>query len=156
MDAGDVVDLLNSIEVEGKPLDDMAIASHLSMFIIGGAETFPKVFANLLRRLGENPDARARCAADPALIPDAFLTLDDLTLRNARGVVESTLTAANILLDTGAQLEVSTDGTHSIVNLTLNNDTLLIGMHKFQWILNSDNMTMVIFIDIVDHCRQGR
>ncbi|HKJ25298.1 MAG TPA: cytochrome P450, partial [Myxococcota bacterium] len=54
-------------------LDDMTIASHLSMLIIGGAETFPKVFANLVRRLGEHPGARAECVADPSLIPEAFL-----------------------------------------------------------------------------------
>ena len=44
----------------------------VAMFIIGGSETFPKVFANLVRRLGEHPDQRAQCAADPSLIPDAF------------------------------------------------------------------------------------
>jgi len=69
----DVVKLLTEIELGGQKLDDMAIASHLSMLIIGGAETFPKVFANLIRRLGEHPDQRAECATDPARIPDAFL-----------------------------------------------------------------------------------
>jgi cytochrome P450 len=68
-----VVKLLTEIELGGEKLDDMAIASHLSMLIIGGAETFPKVFANLIRRLGEYTDQRAECVADPSLIPDAFL-----------------------------------------------------------------------------------
>ena len=69
----DVVKLLTEIELGGEKLDDMTIASHLSMLIIGGAETFPKVFANLVRRLGEHPGARAECVADPSLIPEAFL-----------------------------------------------------------------------------------
>ena len=71
-DADDVVNLLNHIELDGKKLDPEAIASHMSMFIIGGAETFPKTFATSLRRLAEHPDQRAECAADPGLIPDAF------------------------------------------------------------------------------------
>jgi len=69
----DVVKLLTEIELGGEKLDDMAIASHLSMLIIGGAETFPKVFANLIRRMAEFPEQRAECSADPGLIPDAFL-----------------------------------------------------------------------------------
>ena len=69
----DVVRLLTEIEFGEGKLDDMTIASHLSMLIIGGAETFPKVFANLIRRLGEFPDQRAECAADPSLVPDAFM-----------------------------------------------------------------------------------
>ena len=72
-DANDVISLLNDFELDGEKLDDMSIASHISMFIIGGSETFPKVFANLIRRMGEHPDQRAECAADPTLIPDAFL-----------------------------------------------------------------------------------
>jgi len=68
----DVVNLLNTVELDGKKLDDEAIASHMSMFIIGGAETFPKVFASAIRRLWEYPDQRAMCVKDPGLCPDAF------------------------------------------------------------------------------------
>ncbi len=68
----DVVTMLTDIEIEGEKLDDMAAASHLSMLIIGGSETFPKVFANLVQRLGEHTDQRAEVVADPALAPDAF------------------------------------------------------------------------------------
>ncbi len=71
-DADDVVNLLNAIEIDDEKLDDAAIASHLSMFIIGGSETFPKVFANAVRHLAEHPEQRAECAADPSLIPNAF------------------------------------------------------------------------------------
>ena len=70
---GDIIELLNEIEIGGAKLDDFSIASHISMFIIGGSETFPKVFANAIRRLGEHPDQRAECAKDPSLIPNAFL-----------------------------------------------------------------------------------
>jgi cytochrome P450 len=70
---GDIIELLNEIEIGGAKLDDFSIASHISMFIIGGSETFPKVFANSIRRLGEHPDQRAECAKDPSLIPNAFL-----------------------------------------------------------------------------------
>jgi len=70
---GDVVDLLNGIEIDGERFDDMAIASHLSMFIIGGSETFPKTFATTIRRLAEHPDQRAELVADTGLIPDAYV-----------------------------------------------------------------------------------
>ncbi len=68
----DVVTMLTDIEIDGEKLDDMAIASHLSMLIIGGSETFPKVFATAIQRLGEYADQRAECVADPSLIPNAF------------------------------------------------------------------------------------
>ena len=69
---GDVVSLLNEIEIDGSPLDDGAIASHISMFIIGGSETLPKVFASAVQRLAEHPDQRAEVAADRSLVPNAF------------------------------------------------------------------------------------
>ena len=67
-----VLGTLLEIEIDGERLDDTAISSHLAMLIIGGAETFPKTFANIVRRLGEYPDQRAECVAKPELIPDAF------------------------------------------------------------------------------------
>jgi hypothetical protein len=71
-DADDVVNLFRRVEVGGRRLADPEIASHLSMLIIGGSETFPKTLANAVYRLGEHPDQRAECAADPSLIPDAY------------------------------------------------------------------------------------
>lgn len=56
---------------DGK-LDDAAVASHLSLFLVGGIDTLPKVFANTLLRLAENPEQRARVAADDGLALDAF------------------------------------------------------------------------------------
>lgn len=68
----DVLQKLLAFEQDGKPLDDDSLASHLSMLIIGGSETFPKTLATLVRRLAEHPDQRQQCTADPALIPDAY------------------------------------------------------------------------------------
>jgi len=69
----DVLNLLLQIEIGGETLADEAIASHLSMLVIGGSETFPKTFANLVQRLWEHPDQRAEVAADPSLIADAYM-----------------------------------------------------------------------------------
>ena len=69
----DVVNLFLEIEIGGRKLTDEEIGSHLSMLLIGGSETFPRTFANIVRRLWEHPDQRRECAADPALIPDAYL-----------------------------------------------------------------------------------
>lgn len=63
---------LHAWEGEGGKLDDAAVASHLSIFLIGGIDTLPKVFANTLIRLEQNPDQRAAVVSDPALILDAF------------------------------------------------------------------------------------
>jgi cytochrome P450 len=69
---GSVVDLVTSVEIGGRKFDDMEAASHMSMFLIGGAETFPKTFASAVHRLWQHPEQRAQCAADPSLIPDAY------------------------------------------------------------------------------------
>ena len=67
-----VLNALIDAEVDGQKLASEAIASHLSMLIIGGSETFPKVFSSAIYRLHQHPDQRAKCVADPSLIPDAF------------------------------------------------------------------------------------
>lgn len=71
-DRGDVVDTICRVELDGERLDVEAAASHLSMFMIGGAETFPKTFASAAHRLWQHPDQRAAVAADRGLIPDAY------------------------------------------------------------------------------------
>ena len=90
-DEPSVLSRLLEAEVDGERLPDEAIASHLSLLIIGGAETFPKVFASAIYRLHQHPDQRAKCAADPSLIPEAFnetLRYDMPTQFLARLVVE--------------------------------------------------------------------
>jgi cytochrome P450 len=68
-----VLSALLEVELDGAPLPDADIASHLSMLIIGGSETFPKTFANALFRLHQHPAQRAEVAAAPGLVPDAFM-----------------------------------------------------------------------------------
>jgi len=71
-DDGDVVSLLCKWEIDGQPMSLETIASHMTLLIIGGAETFPKTFANATQLLAEHPDQRARVAADLSLVGDAF------------------------------------------------------------------------------------
>ncbi|MBW2424247.1 MAG: cytochrome P450 [Deltaproteobacteria bacterium] len=59
-------------DAEGRALDDEAIGSHLSLLLIGGTDTLPKVLANLMLRLQQNPDQRAELAASPDLAVPAF------------------------------------------------------------------------------------
>jgi cytochrome P450 len=70
--AQDAVDMFCTVEIGGRRLADEEIASHLSMLVIGGSETFPKTFANAVLRLAEHPDQRAAVAADPSLAPHAY------------------------------------------------------------------------------------
>ena len=69
---GNVVDITCSAEVGGERFSDEAAGSHLSMFMIGGAETFPKTFASAVHRLWEHKDQRKEACADPSLIPGAY------------------------------------------------------------------------------------
>ena len=69
---GSVIDVLLEVEIDGRRFSDEECGSHLSMFLIGGSETFPKVFSSAIHRLWQHPDQRARCARDFALIPGAF------------------------------------------------------------------------------------
>jgi len=67
-----VVDVVVGAEIGGRRFTDEEAGSHLSMFIIGGAETFPKTFASAVYRLWEHSDQRAQVVQDPKLIPGAF------------------------------------------------------------------------------------
>ncbi|MBW2244141.1 MAG: cytochrome P450 [Deltaproteobacteria bacterium] len=66
------IDALASFELGGKLFSDADAGSHVSMLVIGGSETFPKVFASGLMRLAEYPDQREQLVQDPTGIPDAF------------------------------------------------------------------------------------
>jgi cytochrome P450 len=63
---------LCAAELDGKKLPDADVASHLTLLIVGGSETFPKTLANGLVRLWQHPDQRAALASDPSGIPDAY------------------------------------------------------------------------------------
>ncbi len=66
------IDHVAQFRREGEPFSDAEAASHASMLVIGGSETFPKVLASALRRLWEFPDQRAQLVADPTGVPAAF------------------------------------------------------------------------------------
>lgn len=68
----DPVNLFRHAEVGGRKLAPEEIASHLSMLIIGGSETFPKTLANAMRRLAEHPDQRAWLRQNEDAIPEAY------------------------------------------------------------------------------------
>jgi cytochrome P450 len=67
-----VLDLVCRFEKDGKRFELQDAASHLSMFLIGGAETFPKTFANAVYRFAQHPEQRALLVKDASLIPDAY------------------------------------------------------------------------------------
>lgn len=79
-------------DLEGNALDDEAIGSHLSLLLIGGTDTLPKVLANLMLRLRQNPDQRKQLAADPSLAVPAFneaVRIDMPTQNMCRTVTKS-------------------------------------------------------------------
>ena len=57
---------------DGRALSDDDIGSHLSLLLIGGTDTLPKVLANLLLRLEAAPEQRAELAARPECAVPAF------------------------------------------------------------------------------------
>jgi cytochrome P450 len=71
-DREDAIGVLQRFRDDGKRLEDEQIASHLFLLLVGGTDTFPKGFANLLLRLYQNPAARDEVAADPDLALEAF------------------------------------------------------------------------------------
>lgn len=68
----EALNALVRFERDGRRFSDEETASHVTMLIIGGSETFPKTLANGVRRLWEFPDQRAQLAADPSGVPDAY------------------------------------------------------------------------------------
>jgi cytochrome P450 len=73
-DAADAISVFHEFEdSKGQRLSDEEVASHCLTLILGGTDTLPKVLGNTLLRLHQNPDQRARVAADQDLAVDAFL-----------------------------------------------------------------------------------
>jgi cytochrome P450 len=84
-----IVDRFLAARVDGRPLADLEIASHLQTLVIGGTETTPKVIAAALLHLHQNPEQRAAILAGRASAADAFeeaLRLDSPTQFMARTV----------------------------------------------------------------------
>jgi len=63
--------LLAEREVWGEETLRLA-AEHLTLFLVGATETFPKAFATGLLRLWQHPDQRRLLAQQPVLIPKAL------------------------------------------------------------------------------------
>lgn len=57
---------------DGQALTDDDIGSHLSLLLIGGTDTLPKVLANLMLRLHQDPAQRAELSQQPKLAVPAF------------------------------------------------------------------------------------
>jgi cytochrome P450 len=88
-DGGCVIDRFLDARIEGRPLSDLEIASHLQTLVIGGTETTPKVAAAALLRLAQDPPQREAVLAGRASASDAFeeaLRLDMPTQFMARTV----------------------------------------------------------------------
>lgn len=60
-------------ELDGAKMTDFEMAAALGVILIGGSDTFPKVFAATLKNLSDNPEQRQQCIDDPALVSDAFV-----------------------------------------------------------------------------------
>lgn len=67
-----IVERLLSFETDGRSLSEEDVLSNLTLLVVGGTETLPKVFAGCVAQLARNPGQRARVAAAPELVPDAF------------------------------------------------------------------------------------
>jgi len=88
-----VLHTLLTQKIDGEPIDDAAVASTLSLVMIGGSDTFPKALGATLHRLWQHPDQRAAVIADPKLTRGAFLEalrLDTPTQMLGRTCVEAT------------------------------------------------------------------
>jgi cytochrome P450 len=68
----DPIGILHEFESKGRKLTDDEVGSHLFLLLVGGTDTFPKVFASLLLRLFQEPEAREQVAATPSLCVAAF------------------------------------------------------------------------------------
>lgn len=71
----DVDDMLNrhlGVEFSDRRPSDEEIAAYMTTLLIGGVETFPKVFAGGVVRLGIQRDQRQLLIDDPSLIPNAI------------------------------------------------------------------------------------
>jgi hypothetical protein len=71
-DGPEPINALANFEFEGRRFSDEEAASHVTMLVIGGSETFPKTLATGVLRLWQHKDQRRALIADPSLIPGAY------------------------------------------------------------------------------------
>jgi cytochrome P450 len=68
-----IADVFIEIELGGRRLEDLEIASHLQTLVIGGTDTTPKVVATAIQQLARQPEQRARLRREPERVPGAFM-----------------------------------------------------------------------------------
>jgi len=68
----DPIHQLANFELDGRRFSDEEAASHATMLVIAGSETFPKTLANGVLRLWQHKHQRRALVADPSLIPGAY------------------------------------------------------------------------------------
>jgi cytochrome P450 len=71
-DADDMLNRHLRVELSDRRPSDEEIASYLTTLMIGGTETFPKVFAGGVVRLDASRDQRTLLLEDPSLVPNAI------------------------------------------------------------------------------------
>ncbi|MEZ4334380.1 MAG: cytochrome P450 [Myxococcota bacterium] len=87
---GVCADLL-AARIEGRALDDEDLVHAIVNLLIAASDTFPKALAGTLDRLAREPEQLRAVAADPELIPGAFLEavrIDTPTQFQGRTVLE--------------------------------------------------------------------
>jgi cytochrome P450 len=67
-----LLERLIGFEHGGSRFADEDVVSNLTLLVIGGTETLPRVFAGAVHQLARDPAARARVAAESSLCADAF------------------------------------------------------------------------------------
>lgn len=91
IDGPDAIRVFQEFEdAKGNRASDEEVASHCLLLILGGTDTLPKVLANTLLRLFQNPSQRARVAANPDLAQDEALRVDMPTQFMMRATLEDT------------------------------------------------------------------
>ena len=102
----DHISVMLRTEAEGKPLSLASIIGTTHTLLVTGVEVVTLAVANTIYYLWQNPDQRARVAADPALAKDAFweaLRYDMPTNMLGR-VVKKTWSLHGQTLEPGAKL----------------------------------------------------
>ena len=92
-DADDALAALLRFELNGRRMPDEEVASNLVLLLLGATDTLPKVFANTLHRLSQDPAQRASVVADPGIALDAFheaLRIDMPTQYMCRSLLRDT------------------------------------------------------------------
>src|SRR5262245_53385422 len=67
-----LIDRLLAFEVDGRRFSNEDVVSNLTLLVIGGTGTLPKVVAGAVHQLARHPEQRARVASQPGMAADAL------------------------------------------------------------------------------------